>query len=141
VSCGYEAADFRDCKRVGKFGEWGLHPIGRVMGPKGHREIVVSNIIWIVVIGFIAGIIARFLSPGPNELGGFIVTTVLGIAGAFVATFIGQSIGWYRLDQGAGLIGATVGALLVLFVWNRFVVSRAPTASDPGSRPPPRRWL
>lgn len=111
------------------------------MGHKGHREIVVSNIIWIVVIGFIAGIIARFLSPGPNELGGFIVTTVLGIAGAFVATFIGQSIGWYRLDQGAGLIGATVGALLVLFVWNRFVVSRAPTASDPGSRPPPRRWL
>jgi uncharacterized membrane protein YeaQ/YmgE (transglycosylase-associated protein family) len=112
------------------------------MGPKRHREIVVSNIIWIVVIGFIAGIIARFLSPGPNELGGFIVTTVLGIAGAFVATFIGQSIGWYRLDQGAGLIGATVGALLVLFVWNRFAVSRAPTASDPGSRPPPpRRWL
>lgn len=76
------------------------------MGHKGHREIVVSNIIWIVVIGFIAGIIARFISPGPNELGGFIVTTVLGIAGAFVATFIGQSIGWYRLDQGAGLIGA-----------------------------------
>jgi len=108
---------------------------------KGNREIVVSNIIWIVVIGFIAGIIARFISPGPNELGGFIVTTVLGIAGAFVATFIGQSIGWYRLDQGAGLIGATVGALLVLFVWNRFVVSRTPTASDPGSRPPPRRWL
>ena len=105
------------------------------MGPKGHREIVVSNIIWIVVIGFIAGIIARFLSPGPNELGGFIVTTVLGIAGAFVATFIGQSIGWYRLDQGAGLIGATVGALLVLFVWNRFVVSRAPTASTPTTTP------
>ena len=68
------------------------------MGHKGHREIVVSNIIWIVVIGFIAGIIARFISPGPNKLGGFIVTTVLGIAGAFVATFIGQSIGWYRLD-------------------------------------------
>jgi uncharacterized membrane protein YeaQ/YmgE (transglycosylase-associated protein family) len=101
----------------------------------------VSNIIWIIVIGFIAGIIARFLSPGPNELGGFIVMTALGIAGAFVATFIGQSIGWYRLDQGAGLIGATVGALLVLFVWNRFVVRRAPTASYPGSRPPPRRWL
>jgi len=68
----------------------------------------VSNIIWIIMIGFIAGIIARVLSPGPNELGGFILTTALGIAGAFVATFIGQTIGWYRLDQGAGLIGATV---------------------------------
>ena len=82
----------------------------QVMGRKGHREIVVSNIIWIIVIGFIAGIIARFLSPGPNTLNGFILTTALGIAGAFVATFIGQTIGWYRLDQGAGLIGATVGA-------------------------------
>jgi uncharacterized membrane protein YeaQ/YmgE (transglycosylase-associated protein family) len=68
------------------------------------------NIIWIIVIGFVAGIIARFLSPGPNRASGFILTTGLGIAGAFVATFIGQTIGWYRLDQGAGLIGATVGA-------------------------------
>jgi uncharacterized membrane protein YeaQ/YmgE (transglycosylase-associated protein family) len=64
---------------------------------------VVSNIIWIIVIGFVAGIIARFLSPGPNEPRGFILTTLLGIAGAFLATFIGQTIGWYRLDQGAGL--------------------------------------
>jgi uncharacterized membrane protein YeaQ/YmgE (transglycosylase-associated protein family) len=88
------------------------------------------------------GIIARFLSPGPNTLNGFILTTALGIAGAFVATFIGQTIGWYRLDQGAGLIGATVGSLLVLFVWNRFVATRAPAAGDirePGSSP--RRWL
>ena len=81
-----------------------------------------SNIIWIVVIGFIAGVIARFVSPGPNEPSGFILTTVLGIVGAFVATFIGQIIGWYRLDQGAGLIGATVGAVIVLFIWNRLVV-------------------
>ena len=57
------------------------------------------NIIWMVVIGFIAGLIARFLSPGPNKPTGFILTTLLGIAGAFVATFIGQAIGWYRLDQ------------------------------------------
>jgi uncharacterized membrane protein YeaQ/YmgE (transglycosylase-associated protein family) len=67
----------------------------------------VSNIIWIIVIGFVAGVIARFVSPGPNEPSGFILTTVLGIAGAFVATFIGQAIGWYQLNQGAGLIGAT----------------------------------
>jgi uncharacterized membrane protein YeaQ/YmgE (transglycosylase-associated protein family) len=94
------------------------------------REIIVSNIIWIIVIGFVAGIIARFLSPGPNEPSGFILTTLLGIAGAFLATFIGQTIGWYRLDQGAGLIGATVGALIVLFIWNRLVVYHV--VSDPG---------
>jgi uncharacterized membrane protein YeaQ/YmgE (transglycosylase-associated protein family) len=94
------------------------------------REIIVSNIIWIIVIGFVAGIIARFLSPGPNEPSGFILTTLLGIAGAFLATFIGQTIGWYRLDQGAGLIGATVGALIVLFIWNRLVVHHV--VSDPG---------
>lgn len=101
-----------------------------------------SNIIWIIVIGFIAGMIARFLSPGPNDPKGFILTTVLGIAGAFVATFIGQTIGWYRLDQGAGLIGATVGAVLVLFIWNRLVVHRVLT--DPGNptdAPAPRRRL
>jgi uncharacterized membrane protein YeaQ/YmgE (transglycosylase-associated protein family) len=79
----------------------------------------VSNIIWIIVIGLIAGLIARFVSPGPNGPSGFILTTVLGIVGAFVATFIGQLIGWYQLDQGAGLIGATVGAVIVLFIWNR----------------------
>jgi uncharacterized membrane protein YeaQ/YmgE (transglycosylase-associated protein family) len=62
----------------------------------------VSNIIWIIVIGFIAGLIARFVSPGPNGPSGFILATVLGIVGAFVATFIGQLIGWYQLDQGAG---------------------------------------
>jgi uncharacterized membrane protein YeaQ/YmgE (transglycosylase-associated protein family) len=79
----------------------------------------VWNIIWIIIIGFVAGLIARVLSPGPNEPKGFILTTALGIAGAFIATFIGQTIGWYRLDQGAGLISATLGALVVLFIWNR----------------------
>jgi uncharacterized membrane protein YeaQ/YmgE (transglycosylase-associated protein family) len=111
---------------------------------KVQREIFVSNIIWIIVIGFVAGIIGRFLSSGPNRPNGFILTTGLGIAGAFVATFIGQTIGWYRLDQGAGLIGATVGALLVLLIWNRLVARRP--MSDPGNLPPgpstpPRRWL
>ena len=90
-----------------------------------------SNIIWIIAVGFVAGIIARMLSPGPNNPAGFILTTVLGIAGAFLATFIGQTIGWYRLDQGAGLIAATVGALVVLFIWNRLVVHRI--VRDPGN--------
>jgi uncharacterized membrane protein YeaQ/YmgE (transglycosylase-associated protein family) len=101
----------------------------------------VWNIIWIIVVGFVAGVIARFLSPGPNEPKGFILTTLLGIAGAFIATFIGQSVGWYRLDQGAGFIGATVGAIIVLFVWNRLVVHHL--IRDPGNpggfdTPPPR---
>ena len=71
------------------------------------------GIIWIIIIGFVAGLIARWLSPGPNTPSGFILTTVLGIAGAFFATWLGQAIGWYRADQGAGFIGATVGAFLV----------------------------
>ena len=64
---------------------------------------------------------SRVLSPGPNNPSGFILTTVLGIAGAFLATFIGQAIGHYGPDQGAGFITATIGALLVLFIWNRLV--------------------
>jgi uncharacterized membrane protein YeaQ/YmgE (transglycosylase-associated protein family) len=91
------------------------------------------GIVWIIVIGFVAGIIARLLSPGPNNPSGFIFTTVLGIVGAFVATFIGQAIGWYRADQGAGFIGATVGAVIVLFVWNRLVAARV--IADPGAKP------
>ena len=63
------------------------------------------------------------LSPGPNNPSGFILTTVLGIAGAFLATFIGQAIGHYGPDQGAGFITATIGALVVLFIWNRLVAS------------------
>ena len=99
------------------------------------------NILWIIVIGFIAGLIARWLAPGPNNPTGFILTTVIGIVGAFVATFLGQAIGWYRIDQGAGLSGATVGAVVILFIWHRLVASR--TISDPGtpSGMGPRRWL
>ena len=82
-----------------------------------------SGIIWIIIVGFIAGLIARFLSPGPNNPSGFILTTVLGIVGAFLATFIGQSIGHYGPEQGAGFITATIGALIVLFIWNRLVAS------------------
>ncbi|MGO9845771.1 MAG: GlsB/YeaQ/YmgE family stress response membrane protein [Methylocella sp.] len=92
------------------------------------------HILWIIIIGFVAGIIARMLAPGPNNPAGFILTTLLGIAGAFVAPWIGQAIGWYGANQGAGLLGAVVGALIVLFVWHRLVVHRA--IPDPG-----RRWL
>ena len=84
------------------------------------------GIVWIVVIGFVAGIIARLVSRGPNRPAGFLLTTVLGIAGAFAATFVGQAVGWYRPDQGAGFIAATVGAIVVLFIWNRVAAARAP---------------
>ncbi len=80
-----------------------------------------GGIIWIIVIGFIAGLIARFLAPGPNNPQGFILTTVLGIAGAFLATFIGQAIGHYGPEQGAGLITSVIGAVVVLFIWHRLV--------------------
>jgi uncharacterized membrane protein YeaQ/YmgE (transglycosylase-associated protein family) len=94
-----------------------------------------SGILWIVIIGFVAGIIARFLVPGPNNPSGFILTTLLGIAGAFIATWLGQLIGHYQMDQGAGLIGAVLGAVVVLFIWHRLVKSGV--VSDPGNR----RWL
>ena len=75
------------------------------------------SIIWTIIIGFIAGIIAKFLMPGPNEPSGFILTTILGIIGAFVATWLGQALGWYGPNEGAGLIGAVVGAVIVLAIW------------------------
>ena len=82
-----------------------------------------SGIIWVIIVGFFAGLIARFLSPGPNNPSGFILTTILGIVGAFLATLIGQAIGHYGPEQGAGFITATIGALVVLFIWNRLVAS------------------
>jgi uncharacterized membrane protein YeaQ/YmgE (transglycosylase-associated protein family) len=87
------------------------------------------------VIGFVAGVIARLLSLGPHKPSGFILTVILGIAGAFLATFVGQTIGWYRPDQGAGFIAATVGAVVVLSIWRRLVAARV--VSDPGARPRP----
>jgi uncharacterized membrane protein YeaQ/YmgE (transglycosylase-associated protein family) len=75
------------------------------------------HIIWTIIIGLIAGIIAKLITPGKNEPSGFIMTAVLGIVGAFVATYIGQAIGWYGPNEGAGLIGAIVGAVIVLVVW------------------------
>ncbi|WP_163268198.1 GlsB/YeaQ/YmgE family stress response membrane protein [Chelativorans alearense] len=75
------------------------------------------GIIWTIIIGFVAGVVAKFIVPGENEPKGFVLTTILGIAGAFVASYLGQALGWYSANQGAGLIGAIVGAVIVLFVW------------------------
>ncbi len=83
------------------------------------------SIIWTIIIGFLAGIVAKFISPGPNEPSGFILTTVLGIVGAFVATWLGQQIGWYQPGQAAGFIGAVVGAIIVLAIWGMISGRRA----------------
>jgi uncharacterized membrane protein YeaQ/YmgE (transglycosylase-associated protein family) len=80
-------------------------------------------LLYILVIGFVAGVIARLLMPGPNTPKGFVVTTLLGIAGALLATFAGRAAGFYHYHQGAGVVGATVGALLILFVWHRLVAA------------------
>ena len=83
------------------------------------------GLIWTIVIGFLAGILAKLIHPGPNEPQGFIVTTLLGIAGAFVATYLGQLVGFYRVGETAGLIGAVVGAIIVLLVWGLFATTDA----------------
>jgi uncharacterized membrane protein YeaQ/YmgE (transglycosylase-associated protein family) len=75
------------------------------------------GIIWTIIIGFVAGVIAKFIMPGDNEPSGLILTTILGIVGAFVASYIGKALGWYRPGEGAGLIGAVVGAIIVLLVY------------------------
>ena len=83
------------------------------------------GIIWTIVIGFLAGIVAKFISPGPNEPSGFVLTTILGIVGAFIATFLGQALGWYRAGEGAGFIGAVVGAIILLAIWGAVTRSQS----------------
>ena len=83
------------------------------------------GILWTILIGFVAGLIAKFIVPGSREPSGFILTTILGIVGAFLATFIGQALGWYQPGEGAGLIGAVVGAIIILAVWGALARRRA----------------
>jgi uncharacterized membrane protein YeaQ/YmgE (transglycosylase-associated protein family) len=77
----------------------------------------VLHLIGTIIIGFLAGVVAKLLTPG-RDPGGFIVTIILGIIGAFVATYLGQAVGWYRADEGAGFIGAVVGAIIVLAIYH-----------------------
>ena len=78
----------------------------------------------LILIGFIGGTIARLLMPGPNTPSGFILTTVLGIAGALLASFIGDAVGLYRFHQAAGIVGATIGAMVILYAWHQIVAWR-----------------
>ncbi|MET0808525.1 MAG: GlsB/YeaQ/YmgE family stress response membrane protein [Pseudoxanthomonas sp.] len=71
--------------------------------------------LYIIFIGFIVGLLARFLKPG-NDGMGFILTILLGIAGAVLASFVGQQMGWYAPGQAAGFIGALIGAIVILLV-------------------------
>lgn len=82
------------------------------------------GIIATIIIGFIVGLVARFLKPGDDK-SGLIMTTVLGIVGAFVGSWIGQAFGIYGPNQQAGFIGAVVGAIIVLAIVNTFTKKKA----------------
>ena len=71
--------------------------------------------VWMVVVGFVVGLVARAILPGTQSLG-IILTAVLGIAGSFVAGFVGEKLGWYQAGQGVGFIGSVIGAIVLLFV-------------------------
>jgi uncharacterized membrane protein YeaQ/YmgE (transglycosylase-associated protein family) len=86
------------------------------------------GILWTIIIGLVAGIIAKFLVPGTrNEPSGYVLTAILGVVGAIVATYLGQAVGWYGPNEGAGLIGAIVGSVLVLLVWAMIARNRETT--------------
>lgn len=80
------------------------------------------SIVWTILIGFIVGVIAKFIMPGDKtEPKGFILTAILGIVGAFVATYLGQSVGWYKAGESAGFFGGVVGAVVILFVYGLII--------------------
>jgi len=83
------------------------------------------HIIWTIIIGFLAGLVAKFVMPGKDP-GGFIVTTLLGIAGALLATYLGQAVGWYQAGQGAGFIGAIIGAVILLLLYRLVFKKKQP---------------
>jgi uncharacterized membrane protein YeaQ/YmgE (transglycosylase-associated protein family) len=74
--------------------------------------------LYTLLIGLIIGAVAKFLMPGKDP-GGFIVTILLGVAGAFVAGFLGRGLGWYAPDEAAGFIASTLGAMLLLFIYRK----------------------
>lgn len=77
------------------------------------------SIVWAIIIGFLAGVIAKVITPGRDKPRGVILTTVLGIVGSVVATWLGQQIGWYGPGDGANFIGAIVGAVVILLAWGQ----------------------
>jgi uncharacterized membrane protein YeaQ/YmgE (transglycosylase-associated protein family) len=84
-------------------------------------------VITTIIIGLIAGIIAKLIMPGKNDPAGLVLTALIGVAGSFLATYLGQALGFYNAGEGAGLIGSVVGAILVLFGYSRFAGNNTPT--------------
>jgi uncharacterized membrane protein YeaQ/YmgE (transglycosylase-associated protein family) len=80
------------------------------------------HIIGTLIIGLIVGIIAKLIMPGKDP-GGFIITMLLGVAGAFLAQWIGRAVGWYRPGESAGFIAAIIGSIILLFLY-RLIVGR-----------------
>jgi len=76
------------------------------------------GIVWTIVVGFVIGVVAKFLHPGKDNMG-FIATVVLGMLGSFVAGIIGQAMGWYQAGEGAGFIASVVVAIVLLVVYGR----------------------
>jgi len=82
--------------------------------------------VWMVVVGFVVGLVARAILPGTQSLG-LILTAVLGIAGSFAAGYLGQALGWYRAGEGAGFVGSVIGAIVLLFIVSKL---KGPGASS-----------
>jgi uncharacterized membrane protein YeaQ/YmgE (transglycosylase-associated protein family) len=82
------------------------------------------SIIWTIIVGFFAGVVAKFIMPGDNEPSGFIMTTILGIVGSILASYLGQALGWYKAGEGAGFVGAIVGAIILLVIYGFFAGKR-----------------
>jgi len=82
------------------------------------------SIIWTIIVGFLAGVVAKLIMPGSNEPSGFVLTTILGIVGSILASYLGQALGWYKAGEGAGFIGAVVGAIILLVIYGFFAGKR-----------------
>jgi uncharacterized membrane protein YeaQ/YmgE (transglycosylase-associated protein family) len=87
------------------------------------------SIMWTVALGSAAGVIARLIAPGRKGPFGFILTGLLGVIGAFAASYLGQEAGWYQADDSTGLVAAVVGAVVLLLIWGVLFRSRRPTSS------------
>jgi uncharacterized membrane protein YeaQ/YmgE (transglycosylase-associated protein family) len=83
------------------------------------------HIIWTIIIGFVVGVVAKILTPG-RDPGGFIITTLIGIAGSFAATYVGQAVGWYHAGETSGFIAAVVGAIVLLLLYRMLRRSPSP---------------
>jgi uncharacterized membrane protein YeaQ/YmgE (transglycosylase-associated protein family) len=87
------------------------------------------SLFWIAGIGLAAGVIARFVTPGRKGPFGFLLTAILGVVGAFSASYLGQEVGWFSAEENAGLVSAAAGAALILLIWATLFRNRRPTSS------------